>query len=94
MTTPRLSSNSIDVRDAFEAIEAYFDRGWSDGLRRLPKRSAFVTPTSKRSAAGTSRVRVISWIPPASPQPSKGSTAARTTAARIIAARSARPVVS
>lgn len=36
MTTRRLSSNSIDMRDAFEAIETYFDRGWSDGLPIVP----------------------------------------------------------
>ena len=36
MTRTRLTSDSIDVRDAFEAIEAYFDRGWSDGLPVVP----------------------------------------------------------
>ena len=36
MTQTRLTSDSIDVSDAFEAIEAYFDRGWSDGLPVVP----------------------------------------------------------
>ena len=36
MTQTRLTSESIDVSDAFEAIEAYFDRGWSDGLPVVP----------------------------------------------------------
>ncbi len=36
MTTNHLSSDLIDVSDAFEAIETYFDRGWSDGLPVVP----------------------------------------------------------
>ena len=38
MTETRLSSELIDIGDAFEGIEAYFDRGWSDGLPVVPPR--------------------------------------------------------
>jgi hypothetical protein len=31
-----LVSEQIRVADAFEAIETYFDRGWSDGLPVVP----------------------------------------------------------
>ena len=44
MTETRLSSELIDVGDAFEGIEAYFDRGWTDGLPVVP-------PTPKAVAA-------------------------------------------
>ncbi|MCI0805133.1 MAG: hypothetical protein J4O05_11165 [Chloroflexi bacterium] len=44
MTETRLSSDLIDVGDAFEGIEAYFDRGWTDGLPVVP-------PTPKAVAA-------------------------------------------
>ena len=43
MTQTRLTSDSIEVRDAFEAIEAYFDRGWSDGLPVVPPTPDAVT---------------------------------------------------
>ena len=44
MTETRLSSELIDVGDAFEGIETYFDRGWTDGLPVVP-------PTPKAVAA-------------------------------------------
>lgn len=34
--TTRLTSNSIEVAGALEAIETYFDNGWSDGLPVVP----------------------------------------------------------
>ena len=43
MTETRLTSDSIEVGDAFEAIEAYFDRGWSDGLPVVPPTPDAVT---------------------------------------------------
>ena len=33
---PRLTSNSIEVPGALEAIETYFENGWSDGLPVVP----------------------------------------------------------
>ena len=36
MTYSPLVSEQISVADAFEAIETYFDRGWSDGLPVVP----------------------------------------------------------
>ncbi len=35
-TTTRLTSDSHEVGDAFEAIESYFERGWTDGLPVVP----------------------------------------------------------
>ena len=42
MAETRLSSDLIDIEDAFDGIEAYFDRGWSDGLPVVPPRPAAV----------------------------------------------------
>jgi hypothetical protein len=36
MTTPRLTSTSIELPGALEAIETFFDNGWSDGLPVVP----------------------------------------------------------
>ncbi len=35
-TTRRLTSKTSEASDAFEAIESYFERGWSDGLPVVP----------------------------------------------------------
>ena len=51
MTANRLSSNSIEVANAFEAIEAYFERGWSDGLPIVP-------PTPEAVAAALEAVNL------------------------------------
>ena len=50
MTQPRLTSDSIDVADAFEAIEAYFERGWSDGLPVVPPTADAVSATLEAAA--------------------------------------------
>ena len=36
MTTTRLTSTSIELPSALEAIETFFDNGWSDGLPVVP----------------------------------------------------------
>jgi hypothetical protein len=41
--TPRLTSNSIEVSGALEAIETYFENGWSDGLPVVPPTREAVT---------------------------------------------------
>jgi hypothetical protein len=51
MTATRLSSNSIEVANAFEAIEAYFEHGWSDGLPIVP-------PTPEAVAAALEAVNL------------------------------------
>ncbi len=43
MVETRLSSDLIDIGDAFEGIEAYFERGWSDGLPVVPPTPAAVS---------------------------------------------------
>jgi len=40
---PRLTSDSIEVSDALEAIETYFENGWSDGLPVVPPTPEAVT---------------------------------------------------
>lgn len=35
-TSTRLTSESQEVSDAFDAIESYFERGWTDGLPVVP----------------------------------------------------------
>ncbi|HEX8968904.1 MAG TPA: hypothetical protein VF937_13550 [Chloroflexota bacterium] len=44
MTSPRpaLTSQSIESEDAFEAIERYFENGWTDGLPVVPPRPEVV----------------------------------------------------
>ncbi len=44
MSDTPLAAEQIDVEDAFQAIELYFERGWSDGLPVVP-------PTEKRVRA-------------------------------------------
>ncbi len=43
MTEKRLTSDSQQVTDAFEAIETYFERGWTDGLPVVPPTSDAVS---------------------------------------------------
>lgn len=40
---PRLTSASLEVASAFEAIETYFENGWSDGLPVVPPTPGAVT---------------------------------------------------
>lgn len=61
MTPKRLTSNSIDVGDAFEAIETYFDRGWSDGLPVVPPTSQAVAAALE--AAGLSPDEILGVEP-------------------------------
>jgi hypothetical protein len=42
---PRLTSNSIEVPSALEAIETYFEKGWSDGLPVVPPTPEAVSAT-------------------------------------------------
>jgi hypothetical protein len=43
--TPRLTSKSVEVPGALEAIETYFENGWSDGLPVVPPTSEAVSAT-------------------------------------------------
>ena len=43
LVIPRLTSDSIEVSDALEAIETYFENGWSDGLPVVPPTPEAVT---------------------------------------------------
>lgn len=43
--TPRLTSKAIEVSGALEAIETYFENGWSDGLPVVPPTSEAVSAT-------------------------------------------------
>ena len=36
MAETSLTSDQVEVADAFEAMELYFERGWSDGLPVVP----------------------------------------------------------
>jgi hypothetical protein len=61
MSDPPLAAAQIDVEDVFEAIELYYERGWTDGLPVVP-------PTEKRvrallDAAGLAPERVLGEIP-------------------------------
>ena len=61
MSDTPLAAEQIDVEDVFEAIELYYERGWTDGLPVVP-------PTEKRvrallDAAGLVPERVLGEIP-------------------------------
>jgi hypothetical protein len=61
MSDTPLTAEQIDVEDVFEAIELYYERGWTDGLPVVP-------PTEKRvrallDAAGLVPERVLGEIP-------------------------------
>ena len=56
-----LSAEQIDVEDVYQAIELYYERGWTDGLPVVP-------PTEKRvraflDAAGLAPDDVLGEIP-------------------------------
>lgn len=36
MSDERLSAEQLEVQDFFDAIELYYERGWTDGLPVVP----------------------------------------------------------
>jgi hypothetical protein len=73
MTQTRLISESIDVKDAFEAIEAYFDRGWSDGLPVVPPTPEAVTAALDAAALAPDQILGV--------EPTKGAVVTAEKAA-------------
>ena len=61
MSQPPLTAEQIDVEDVYQAIELYYEKGWTDGLPVVP-------PTEKRvravlDAAGLEPGHVLGEIP-------------------------------
>ena len=61
MSDERLAAEQLEVRDFFDAIELYYERGWTDGLPVVP-------PTEQRvrallDAAGLASDQVLGEVP-------------------------------